>query len=55
MSCLVAVPGLSVQLSPHIACSNCPGFELDSLDKVPDSDSHPGRGGMEYMAVWTRT
>jgi hypothetical protein len=29
-------------------------FKLKSLEKVPDEQSHPGRSGREYMAVWER-
>lgn len=29
-------------------------FKLKSLEKVPDEQSHPGRAGKEYMAVWER-
>jgi len=29
-------------------------FTLKSLEKVPDEQSHPGRAGKEYMAVWKR-
>lgn len=28
------------------------GFALDSLEKVPDQGSHPGREGKEYLAIW---
>ena len=28
------------------------GFSLVSLEKIPDSGSHPGREGKEYIAVW---
>lgn len=30
------------------------GFETVSIDPVPESLSHPGRGGKEYMAVFRR-
>ena len=30
------------------------GFSLHSLEKVPDSGSHPGREGKEYIGVWKR-
>ena len=30
------------------------GFSLESLEKLPDSGSHPGREGKEYIAVWKR-
>lgn len=30
------------------------GFKLKSLDKVPEKESHPGREGKEYLAIWER-
>lgn len=30
------------------------GFSLQSLEKVPDEGSHPGREGKEYLAVWKK-
>lgn len=30
------------------------GFSLESLEKVPDSSSHPGREGKEYLGVWSK-
>ncbi len=29
-------------------------FELRSLEKIPDEQSHQGRAGREYIAVWER-
>ena len=31
------------------------GFELVSMEKVPDGMSHQPRTGMEWIGVWTRT
>jgi SAM-dependent methyltransferase len=30
-------------------------FKLRSLEAVPEAQSHPGRGGKEWMAVWERS
>lgn len=30
------------------------GFALRSMEAVPHEQSHPGREGKEYMAVWER-
>ena len=30
------------------------GFEASSIEAVPPELSHPGRGGKEYLGVWTK-
>ena len=30
----------------------CAGFKRTYFQAVPPEDSHTGRGGMEFMAVW---